>query len=89
VRGLRHSFKASSFCGSDQSPKARDQVAAGLIGVEAAKNKVLIKISGGLIQDWQAPYSPDVMTSKGLACGRSLAGCDANVKVHAVSQRHA
>jgi hypothetical protein len=46
-------FQGEQFLWSDQSPKARDQVAAGQIAVEAAKNKGLIEIRGGMIQDWQ------------------------------------
>ena len=46
-------FQDEHFLWSDQSPKARDQVVAGQIAVEAAKNKGLIEINGGMIQDWQ------------------------------------
>ena len=46
-------FQGEHFLWSDQSPKARDRVAAGQIAVEPAKNKGLIEITGGMIQDWQ------------------------------------
>jgi len=46
-------FHGEHFLWSDRSPKARDQVVAGQIAVEAAKNKGLIEINGGMIQDWQ------------------------------------
>jgi len=46
-------FQGEHFLWSDQSPKARAQVAAGQIAVEAAKNKGMIEINGGMIQDWQ------------------------------------
>ena len=50
-------FQGERFLWSDQRPKAREQVAAGQIAVEAAKNKGLIEISGGMIQDWQGAVS--------------------------------
>ena len=46
-------FQGEHFLWSDQSPKARAQVAVGQIAVEAAKNKGVIEINGGMIQDWQ------------------------------------
>jgi hypothetical protein len=45
-------FQGEHFLWSDQSPKVRAQVAAGQIAVEAAKNKGMIEINGGMIQDW-------------------------------------
>jgi hypothetical protein len=46
-------FQGEHFLWSVQSANARDQVAAGLIAVEPAKNKGLIEIHDGMIQDWQ------------------------------------
>jgi len=46
-------FQGEYFLWSDQSTEARKEVAAGQIAVEPAKNKGLIEIKGGMIQDWQ------------------------------------
>ena len=46
-------FQGENFLWSDQSAEARKAVAAGQIAVEPAKNKGLIEIKGGMIQDWQ------------------------------------
>jgi hypothetical protein len=46
-------FQGEHFLWSDQSTEARGDVAAGQIAVEPAKNKGLIEIKGGMIQDWQ------------------------------------
>jgi hypothetical protein len=46
-------FQGEHFLWSDQSTEARKEVAAGQIAVEPAKNKGLIEIKGGMIQDWQ------------------------------------
>jgi len=46
-------FQGEQFLWSDQSPEARREVSAGQIAIEPAKNKGLIEIKGGLIQDWQ------------------------------------
>ena len=46
-------FQGEHFLWSDQSAEARKAVAAGQIAVEPAKNKGLIEIKGGMIQDWQ------------------------------------
>ena len=46
-------FRGEDPLWSDQSAEARKAVAAGQIAVEPAKNKGLIEIKGGMIQDWQ------------------------------------
>lgn len=46
-------FQGEHFLWSDQSPGARNEVTAGRIAVEPAKNKGLIEIKRGMIQDWQ------------------------------------
>lgn len=46
-------FQGEHFLWSDQSPEARKEMAAGQIAVEPAKNKGIIEIKGGMIQDWQ------------------------------------
>jgi hypothetical protein len=46
-------FRGEDFLWSDQSAEARKAVTAGKIAVEPAKNKGLLEIKGGLIQDWQ------------------------------------
>jgi hypothetical protein len=46
-------FQGEQFLWSDQSTEARREVSAGQIAVEPAKNKGLIEIKGGMIQDWQ------------------------------------
>jgi hypothetical protein len=45
-------FQGEDFLWSDQSTEARKEVAAGQIAIEPAKNKGLIEIKGGMIQDW-------------------------------------
>jgi hypothetical protein len=45
-------FQGEQFLWSDQSTEARREVSAGQIAIEPAKNKGLIEIKGGLIQDW-------------------------------------
>src|SRR5215469_7658999 len=46
-------FQGEDFLWSDQSTEARKEVAAGQIAIEPAKDKGLIEIKGGMVQDWQ------------------------------------
>jgi hypothetical protein len=51
---LAQRFQGAHFLWTDQSSEDRKEVAAGQIAVEPAKDKGLIEIKGGMIQDWQA-----------------------------------
>jgi hypothetical protein len=46
-------FRGEQFLWSDRSTEAHKEVADGQIAVEPAKNRGLIEIKGGMIQDWQ------------------------------------
>jgi hypothetical protein len=46
-------FQGEHLLWSDQSTEARKELAEGQIAVEPAKDKGLIEIKGGMIQDWQ------------------------------------